>query len=88
MIAKIGVQTIDFLLLNTSPEAIPCAICLQVMAEFFDQDTQIIITEPNSFNENKTLIKIYTLKDLLKTPFDKKEFRRVTQSQLEKINSI
>ncbi len=27
------------------------------MAEFFDQDTQIIITEPNSFNENKTLIK-------------------------------
>ncbi|WNZ73746.1 cytidine deaminase [Borreliella garinii] len=88
MIAKIGVQTIDFLLLNTSSEAIPCAICLQVMAEFFNQDTQIIITEPNSFNENKTLIKIYTLKDLLKTPFDKKEFRRVTQSQLEKIKSI
>ncbi|MBB6207734.1 cytidine deaminase [Borreliella lanei] len=78
MIAKIGVQTIDFLLLNTSPESIPCAICLQVMAEFFDQDTKIIITESKSFNENKTPIKIYTLKDLLKAPFDKKELRRVT----------
>ncbi|WP_424632451.1 cytidine deaminase [Borreliella lusitaniae] len=78
MIAKIGVQTIDFLLLNTSPESIPCAICLQVMTEFFDQDTKIIITEPNSFNKNKTPIKIYTLKDLLKAPFDKKELLRVT----------
>ncbi|AEL18785.1 cytidine deaminase [Borreliella carolinensis] len=78
MIAKIGVQTIDFLLLNTSPESIPCAICLQVMSEFFDQDTKIIITESKSFNENKMPIKIYTLKDLLKAPFDKKELRRVT----------
>ncbi|WNY66046.1 cytidine deaminase [Borreliella andersonii] len=78
MIAKIGVQKIDFLLLNTSPESIPCAICLQVMTEFFDQDTKIIITEPESFNENKTPTKIYTLKDLLKAPFDKKELRRVT----------
>ncbi|MGF7101201.1 cytidine deaminase [Borreliella kurtenbachii] len=78
MIAKIGVQTIDFLLLNTSPESIPCAICLQVMSEFFDQDTKIIITESKSFNENKIPIKIYTLKDLLKAPFDKKELRRVT----------
>ncbi|WKC85514.1 cytidine deaminase [Borreliella lusitaniae] len=78
MIAKIGVQTIDFLLLSTSPESIPCAICLQVMTEFFDQDTKIIITEPNAFNKNKTPIKIYTLKDLLKAPFDKKELLRVT----------
>ncbi|WNY60384.1 cytidine deaminase [Borreliella bissettiae] len=78
MIAKIGVQTIDFLLLNTSPESIPCAICLQVMSEFFDQDTKIIITESKSFNENKMPIKIYTLKDLLKAPFDKTELRRVT----------
>ncbi|AJA90410.1 cytidine deaminase [Borreliella chilensis] len=78
MVAKIGVQTLDFLLLNTSPESIPCAICLQVMTEFFDQDTKIIITESNSFNENKTPIKIYTLKDLLKAPFDKKELQRVT----------
>ncbi|WP_151060248.1 cytidine deaminase [Borreliella turdi] len=84
MIAKIGVQRIDFLLLNTSPEAIPCAMCLQVMAEFFDQDTKIIITESNSFNKNKTLIKIYTLKDLLKAPFNRKELKRVTQSQLTK----
>ncbi|MBB6212732.1 cytidine deaminase [Borreliella californiensis] len=78
MIAKVGVQIIDFLLLNTSPESIPCAICLQVMSEFFDKDTKIIITESKSFNENKIPIKIYTLKDLLKTPFDKKELRRVT----------
>ncbi len=78
MIAKIGVQEIDFLLLNTSPEAIPCAICLQVMAEFFDQDTKIITTESNSFNENKKPIKIYTLKDLLKEPFNRKELLRVT----------
>ncbi len=68
-----------FLLLNTSPEAIPCAICLQVMAEFFDQDTKIIITESKSFNENKMPTKIYTLKDLLKVPFDRKELHRVTQ---------
>ncbi|EEF84560.1 cytidine deaminase [Borreliella spielmanii] len=79
MIVKIGVQTIDFLLLNTSPEAIPCAICLQVMTEFFDQNTKIIITESNSFNENKMPTKIYTLKDLLKVPFDQKELQRVTQ---------
>ncbi|WKC80909.1 cytidine deaminase [Borreliella tanukii] len=78
MIAKIGIQEIDFLLLNTSPEAIPCAICLQVMAEFFDQDTKIITTESNSFNENKKPIKIYTLKDLLKEPFNRKELLRVT----------
>nr|WP_221240604.1 cytidine deaminase [Borreliella yangtzensis] len=78
MIAKIGVQEIDFLLLNTSPEAIPCAICLQVMAEFFDQDTKIIITESNSFNKNKTPTKIYILKDLLRAPFDRKELLRVT----------
>ncbi|ADQ29491.1 cytidine deaminase [Borreliella burgdorferi] len=84
MIAKIGVQEIDFLLLNTSPECIPCAICLQVMAEFFNQDTKIIITESKSFSENKTPIKIYTLKDLLKSPFDKKELLRVTYSELEK----
>ncbi|WKC77240.1 cytidine deaminase [Borreliella valaisiana] len=78
MIANIGVQEIDFLLLNTSPEAIPCAICLQVMAEFFNQDTKIIITESNSFNKNKTPIKIYILKDLLKAPFNRKELLRVT----------
>ncbi|WPM05719.1 cytidine deaminase [Borreliella sinica] len=78
MIATIGVQTIDFLLLNTNPESTPCAICLQVMTEFFDSDTKIIITGSNSFNENKMPIKIYTLKDLLKTPFDKKELLRVT----------
>ncbi len=50
----------------------------------FNQDTKIIITESKSFSENKTPIKIYTLKDLLKSPFDKKELRRVTYSELEK----
>lgn len=44
------------------------------MAEFFNQDTKIIITESKSFSENKTPIKIYTLKDLLKSPFDKKNY--------------
>nr|WP_159076631.1 cytidine deaminase [Candidatus Borreliella tachyglossi] len=77
MISSVGIQKIDFILLTTIPETIPCAICLQVMSEFFEEDTKILITDPSKFNTTKTISKTYTLKDLLKIPFDKAELSRV-----------
>ncbi|UGQ16282.1 MULTISPECIES: cytidine deaminase [unclassified Borrelia] len=81
MISSVGIQRIDFMLLSTIPETIPCAICLQVMSEFFDRDTKILITNPLTFNSNKSVLKAYTLRDLLKIPFDKEEMSRISISK-------
>ncbi len=48
-------------------DIIPCAICLQVMSEFFDPNTPVIIY---SFLGKKT---IYKFSDLLPISFSKKE---------------
>ncbi|AYE36472.1 cytidine deaminase [Borrelia turcica IST7] len=78
MISSVGIQKIDFILLTTIPETIPCAICLQVMSEFFDENTKILITNPVTFNPNQTISKTYILKDLLKIPFNKEEMSRIS----------
>ncbi|WKC58163.1 cytidine deaminase [Borrelia sp. P9F1] len=77
MVSSVGTQKIDFMLLSTIPETIPCAICLQVMSEFFDEDTKIFITNPLTFNSNQTALKTYVLRDLLRIPFDKEELSRI-----------
>ncbi|QMU99378.1 cytidine deaminase [Borrelia sp. A-FGy1] len=80
MISSVGIQKIDFILLTTIPETIPCAICLQVMSEFFDENTKIIITNSVIFNSNQTISKTYILKDLLKVPFNKEEMSRISSN--------
>ncbi|ACH93553.1 Cytidine deaminase [Borrelia duttonii CR2A] len=77
MISSVGVQKIDFILVTTIPASVPCAICRQVMSEFFEEDTKILITDPNQFNMNKKVFKIYTLNDLLKFPFNKEELSKI-----------
>ncbi|UER67773.1 cytidine deaminase [Borrelia sp. BU AG58] len=78
MVTSVGIQKIDFILLTTIPETIPCAICLQVMSEFFDKYTRILITNPLRFSSSQTILKTYMLKDLLKIPFDKEEMLRIS----------
>ncbi|AHH08589.1 cytidine deaminase [Borrelia anserina] len=80
MISSVGTQKIDFILITTTPASVPCAICRQVMSEFFEEDTQILITDPYQFNTNKKVSQIYTLKDLLKIPFNKEELSRILKT--------
>ncbi|WP_024654880.1 cytidine deaminase [Borrelia hispanica] len=77
MISSVGIQKIDFILVTTVPASVPCAICRQVMSEFFEEDTKILITDPNQFNMNKKVFKTYTLNDLLKFPFNKEELSKI-----------
>ncbi|AHH03612.1 Cytidine deaminase [Borrelia nietonii YOR] len=77
MISSVGTQKIDFILITTTPASVPCAICRQVMSEFFEEDTKILITDPNEFNATKTVSQTYTLNDLLKVPFNKEELSRI-----------
>ncbi|WP_024653426.1 cytidine deaminase [Borrelia persica] len=80
MISSVGTQKIDFILITTIPASVPCAICRQVMSEFFQDDTKILITDPNQFNISKTVLKTYTLKDLLQFPFNKEELSKIFQA--------
>ncbi|AHH04795.1 Cytidine deaminase [Borrelia miyamotoi] len=77
MISSVSTQKIDFIMITTIPASVPCAICRQVMSEFFEEDTKILITDPNQFKVTKKVSQIYTLKDLLKVPFNKEELSRI-----------
>ncbi|AAX17120.1 cytidine deaminase [Borrelia hermsii] len=83
MISSVGTQEIDFILIATTPASVPCAICRQVMSEFFEENTKILITDPNQFNATKTISQTYTLNDLLKVPFNKKELSRIFKANQE-----
>ncbi|WP_421622621.1 cytidine deaminase [Borrelia sp. MN22-0132] len=83
MISSVGIQKIDFILITTTPASVPCAICRQVMSEFFEENTKILMTDPNQFNATKTISQTYTLKDLIKIPFNKKELSRILEANQE-----
>lgn len=57
-------EEIDYLILvsNSSNKLVPCGACLQVLSEFLDSNTDIIIKE----NDN---IRIYKLKEFLPFSF-------------------
>jgi cytidine deaminase len=50
--------------LVTEPKATPCGMCLQVMAEFFNPETEIIVCTPKGIQE------VVTFSRLLPNPFD------------------
>ena len=85
MISSVGMQKIDFIIITTIPASVPCAICRQIMSEFFEDDTKILMTDPNQFQTTKIVSQTYILKDLLKIPFNKKELSRIVKTN--QINS-
>lgn len=63
-----GKKEIDTLVIvGDSDFTTPCGVCRQFMAEFFDEDTKIVIA--NSPEEYK----IFTMEDLLPSSFNKKD---------------
>jgi cytidine deaminase len=62
-VAKHGKIKPTALVLVTEPEATPCGVCLQVMAEFCSPDFPIFVATPAGF-KNK-----FALKDFLPHPF-------------------
>lgn len=64
-VARHGKVAFDFLMVLTdaSPPAVPCALCLQVMAEFCDPEMPIHLATPQGVQ--RTVL----LKDLLPEPF-------------------
>ncbi|MDO5047823.1 MAG: cytidine deaminase [Anaerococcus sp.] len=63
-----GKRSFDTIIITgDSDMTFPCGVCRQVMAEFFDEDTKIIIA--NSKEDYKT----YTLEDILPFGFGKKD---------------
>lgn len=62
-----GFDTI--IITGDSTDTYPCGVCRQFMAEFFDEDTKIVIA--NSLDDYKT----YTLEDLLPYSFGKKDLQ-------------
>lgn len=54
---------------STHPAA-PCALCLQIMAEFFESDTKIWVAD------TKKIHKMYRFKDLLPLPFGPRELEK------------
>lgn len=52
---------------DTKNPASPCALCLQVMAEFFDSGTKIWV------GDTKKIYNVYDFKELLPLPFGPRE---------------
>ena len=68
-----GAKKFEKLLLisnSLNDDIIPCAICLQVMTEFFDQSTIIEVTNYDGSKHKK-----YYLSDLLPISFSKKQMQ-------------
>lgn len=62
-VAAKGKITPKAIVLVTEPSAVPCGMCLQVMAEFMDKEAQIFIAD------SKKIQKQVCLKDLLPESF-------------------
>ena len=65
MVSEIGRQTIEFVVVVTDadPLAVPCAECLQVLAEFSTPETEVHLADPKGFRHR------YTFNELLPYPF-------------------
>ncbi|MFP4509222.1 MAG: cytidine deaminase [Spirochaetaceae bacterium] len=65
MVADMGHAELDFVLVVTDadPLAVPCAICLQVLAQFSSPRTEVLIANLDEVRET------YTMPDLLPHPF-------------------
>lgn len=59
---KLGIDTL-IVVSSDNPPASPCAICLQVLAEFSKSDTRVILSDTEGNKE------VYLFKDLLPKPF-------------------
>lgn len=59
---KLGIDTL-IVVSSDNPPAPPCAICLQVLAEFSKSDTRVILSDTEGNKE------VYLFKDLLPNPF-------------------
>ncbi|HIV98594.1 MAG TPA: cytidine deaminase [Candidatus Ornithospirochaeta avicola] len=59
---KLGIDTL-IVVSSDNPPAPPCAICLQVLAEFSKSDTRVILSDTEGNKE------VYLFKDLLPKPF-------------------
>jgi len=65
-IAQFGKCELEFIVVVTDLDdpAVPCALCLQVLCQFAEQDLPIYLAN------NKSIITQKTLKDFLPTPFN------------------
>ncbi|MFP4643876.1 MAG: cytidine deaminase [Spirochaetales bacterium] len=65
MVSDIGRQTIEFVLVVTdaTPLAVPCAECLQVLAEFCTPETMVYLADPEAIRHS------YRFGELLPYPF-------------------
>lgn len=59
----LGGKKIEQMVLVTKDGATPCGVCLQVMSEFCDKDTQVHIADPDK------VLKCYQFHELFPTPF-------------------
>jgi len=64
MVASLGATKIKGVVVVTEPEAVPCGMCLQVIAEFASADVTIWMCDTRG---NKS---VYSLDDLLPERFD------------------
>lgn len=61
----------DIVVVTDTPNpASPCALCLQVMAEFFQSDTKIWVADTKKIHD------VYKFKDLLPLPFGPSELEK------------
>ncbi len=76
-IARNGVVDFDFLVVITQddPPAVPCALCLQSLAEFCDPDLPIYLANPQEKIEK------LSLRDLLPRPFSSRTLGSSTLSK-------
>jgi len=65
----------DVVVVTDAPKpATPCALCLQVMAEFFDASTKIWVAD------TKQIKSVYEFRDLLPKPFGPKELQDANET--------
>ena len=60
-----GKIEIEKVLVITDPVAVPCGFCLQVISEFANKNTEIILCDPHGIRKK------HTFKEFMPFPFDK-----------------